>query len=253
MSLVCVCKKAGTHVALRSVTSFGFDLDILEMRLYELLDAVDLFVPLESTMTHRGVRKPLFLERVTPTLAFGGGSHGAVVQARDRFAPFWNRILHLVDDDEQLFHTVREDGVDLTGDPVSKGFVDYWCVRLWQKRGSSPPSSPRGQGSREPSQVVHVGQGGAGPGHAARCKRACFRRALINQRATAAAHDMILFGDNDEIPNPHLLLHLKRCEVKKDALPFRFHVRPIGNTFWQKKVWPLVPSPPLVTRCVWSG
>lgn len=69
--------RTGYIPKLIDVNPFGFDVDILEMRLFELAEAVDLFVPLESTFTHRGLRKALFIEL-----------------SRARFLPFRNRILH---------------------------------------------------------------------------------------------------------------------------------------------------------------
>lgn len=38
---------------------FTYELDVLEMRLYELNDTVDYFLVIESTLTHRGTPKPL--------------------------------------------------------------------------------------------------------------------------------------------------------------------------------------------------
>jgi beta-1,4-mannosyl-glycoprotein beta-1,4-N-acetylglucosaminyltransferase len=61
---------------------FFNELDLLELRLNELSDVVDFFVLAEATVTHRGVPKPLIFR-----------------QNRDRFAPFLNRIIHVVVDD----------------------------------------------------------------------------------------------------------------------------------------------------------
>ena len=55
------------------------------MRLYELDDVVDYFVILESTRSHRGMRKPLGLAR---------NMH--------RFAKFARKIVHVVLDDAEL-------------------------------------------------------------------------------------------------------------------------------------------------------
>jgi hypothetical protein len=45
------------------VFPFSYELDVLEMRLYELNDTVDYFVLIESTRTHRGTLKPLGFAR----------------------------------------------------------------------------------------------------------------------------------------------------------------------------------------------
>jgi hypothetical protein len=57
-------KKRAKAARIIDVSVFGFTLDVLEIRLFELFDVVDLFVTLEATVTHRGVRKALFLEQV---------------------------------------------------------------------------------------------------------------------------------------------------------------------------------------------
>src|ERR1700732_4815745 len=61
---------------------FFNELDLLELRLNELSDVVDFFVLAEATVTYRGVAKPLIFR-----------------QNKDRFAPFLNRIIHVVVDD----------------------------------------------------------------------------------------------------------------------------------------------------------
>ena len=54
-----------TPVKVYDFVPFNAELDVLEMRLYELNDTVDYFVILESTLTHRAMRKPLFYARNT--------------------------------------------------------------------------------------------------------------------------------------------------------------------------------------------
>ena len=61
---------------------FAYEVDVLEMRLYELNASVDKFIIAESTYTHRLARKPLFFSR-----------HWG------RFEPFRDKIIYLVLDD----------------------------------------------------------------------------------------------------------------------------------------------------------
>jgi hypothetical protein len=61
---------------------FNAELDVLEIRLHELNDTVDYFVILESTLTHRAMRKPLFYARNI-----------------ERFSGFRSKIIHLIMDD----------------------------------------------------------------------------------------------------------------------------------------------------------
>jgi len=64
---------------------FFNELELLEVRLNELKDAVDVFVLVESTVTFKGARKPLCFH-----------------ENRQRFSPFLDRIRHVVVDDTPL-------------------------------------------------------------------------------------------------------------------------------------------------------
>jgi Glycosyltransferase family 17 len=55
------------------------ELDVLEMRLHELADAVDSFVVCESRCTHRGVPKPLYYQ-----------------ENRERFTQWHSQIIHVI-------------------------------------------------------------------------------------------------------------------------------------------------------------
>ena len=72
-------------VAIYDFIVFGYELDLLEIHLYELNDTVDAFIILEATRTQRGLPKPLFLQRNI-----------------ERFAPFRSKIVHYVVDDNDL-------------------------------------------------------------------------------------------------------------------------------------------------------
>lgn len=64
---------------------FSYELDILEMRLFELDEFVDRFVLFESIYTHRVLRKPLFYER-----------------NKRRYRLFRDKIYHIIADDAVL-------------------------------------------------------------------------------------------------------------------------------------------------------
>lgn len=66
-------------------------------------------------MTHRGVRKPLFLE-----------------QARSRFLRFLPKILHLIDDDETFFRFGANEE-EVSGDVAKKAYVDDWRIETRAK------------------------------------------------------------------------------------------------------------------------
>ena len=61
---------------------FAYEVEILEMRLYELNDVVDVFVIAEAVSTQRFARKPLMFERY-----------------RDRFQDFEHKIVYIALDD----------------------------------------------------------------------------------------------------------------------------------------------------------
>lgn len=78
--------KRSSPVKVFDMFMFGFELDLLEARLYELNDAVDIFVIAEGSRGHRGYRKPLFFQ-----------------QSLERFAPFLHKIVYLVLDDADTY------------------------------------------------------------------------------------------------------------------------------------------------------
>ena len=62
--------------------SFFNELDLLDLRLHELDHVVDKYVLVESTLTHTGMRKPLYYW-----------------ENRERFWKFWYKIIHIIVDD----------------------------------------------------------------------------------------------------------------------------------------------------------
>jgi beta-1,4-mannosyl-glycoprotein beta-1,4-N-acetylglucosaminyltransferase len=97
--------------------TFFKELDILEIRLIELSDLVDYFVLVESTRTFTGNPKPLFY-----------------AEHRSRFAPFAEKIVHVVVDDM----------------PTGTG-VDAWVREVHQRNAII-----RGLGRSEPLDYVIV-------------------------------------------------------------------------------------------------
>jgi hypothetical protein len=76
-------KELKVHMKILDFFPFFNELDVLEIRLYELYDIVDNFILYESTRTHRGKQKMLFYN-----------------EARNRYQRFENKIIHFVEDDE---------------------------------------------------------------------------------------------------------------------------------------------------------
>ena len=66
---------------------FGYDVDKLEIRFFELYEIVDVFVLYESSLTQRGISKPLFYD---------------TIKNSTRFARFSDKVLHLIGTNEEL-------------------------------------------------------------------------------------------------------------------------------------------------------
>ncbi|THD68394.1 MAG: N-acetylglucosaminyltransferase [Bradyrhizobium sp.] len=81
MPVTRIASRRTTRMAVYDCFPFFKELDILEIRLRELHDLVDKFVLVESHKTFSGRNKPLFF-----------GEH------RERFAPFLDKIIHVVAD-----------------------------------------------------------------------------------------------------------------------------------------------------------
>ena len=65
------------------ISLFGFDLDVLELRLHELDIVVDLFAVIEMPLTHKGEVKPLIWARNKDTPRFAERAR----DTRRRWAP----------------------------------------------------------------------------------------------------------------------------------------------------------------------
>ena len=72
-------KRTGDFVQVVDAFVFFNELDILEIRLAELYDVVDLFILVEATHTHKGDPKPLYY-----------------AESRQRFARYFDKIRHIV-------------------------------------------------------------------------------------------------------------------------------------------------------------
>ena len=84
---------------------FFRELDILEIRLRELWDLTDKFVLVESRKTHSGRDKPLFF-----------------AEHRERFAPFTDKIIHVVADAPDKFAIWQRERFQR--DAIERGLID---------------------------------------------------------------------------------------------------------------------------------
>jgi hypothetical protein len=114
-------KKRDKPVKVFDLAFFGFELDVLEARMYELQESVDLFVINEATRLHRGMRKPLFF-----------------AQNQRRFAPFLNRTMYLLTDDSATWKDKLDDDTP-DGVPGKNEIPQKWNIEshqrsiLWKK------------------------------------------------------------------------------------------------------------------------
>jgi hypothetical protein len=109
-------KKRDKPVKVFDLTCFAYELDVLEARMYEMAESVDLFVVQESTRNHRGLRKPLFFQ-----------------ENMARYRPFLNRTMYLVIDDADTW----KDRQDLATPESVGGYRDVpqkWAIENMQRR-----------------------------------------------------------------------------------------------------------------------
>lgn len=105
-----------TNVTVWSVHPFGTEYDLLEIRLFELDDVVDFHVISESTLSQRGLPKPLYFPL-----------------AEDRYARFRSKILHVVIDDVEgmsVRTTNSTTGIENIGEPNTGVVLDIRSKRL---------------------------------------------------------------------------------------------------------------------------
>jgi hypothetical protein len=94
------------------VVPFGFELDMLELRLAELDDVVDRFVVAEASRGYGGMRKPLYLQRNW-----------------SRFAPFHGKLEHVIVDADgldALYPQARRERTDWRGE-------NFLRARIWER------------------------------------------------------------------------------------------------------------------------
>ena len=115
---------------------FNYELDVLEMRLHELNDTVDFFVILESTRSHRGMRKPLGLARNI-----------------ERFSKFADKIVHVVLDDAEL--------LSLVSAAEASTQADFWDIDMLQHNTLLAKALKAGGGFRDDDIVMSMCSGEA--------------------------------------------------------------------------------------------
>lgn len=109
-SSVLTGKRRDRPVRLIDSFPFAYELDLLEVRLYEHSDAVDYFLLTEATVTQRLSRKNLF---------FGGHSH--------RYGRFHDRLFHLVLDDRATDHLTPKE---------QDSRKDYWRMETYIRKAA---------------------------------------------------------------------------------------------------------------------
>lgn len=143
----------------------GYELDLLELRLLENYEHVDLFVVYEAELTQRGVPKPLYVQPLLAT----------------RFAPFADKILHVVGTAAQLAGAKAKTS-------CAKGASWKQCASTWELEFSMR-----------------------------RLPVAAFRASMLPSVARlrdAAGSVLALQNDADEIVSARALRHLRHCEPR---------------------------------------
>ncbi len=125
-----VRKRNGGPLLVVDVVFFGVDVDMLEVRILELQDVVDMFVIFESPMTHSGLRKGYVLQPLMPAL------RRRFPKARLLYAPFTDLDLEVLSRGEG-FKVTRDDGRNWNHEVRSRQF-------MFKKVLSSLPAAAEG-------------------------------------------------------------------------------------------------------------
>jgi hypothetical protein len=115
-------RRRATPAPVFDVVPLGMELDLLELRLAELEDVVDVFVVAEAPRAYGGMKKPLYLQRNW-----------------QRFAPFHGKLRHVVIDApefDSLYPSGRRERTDWLGDYFHR-------ARMWEavRRMGLPPDA----------------------------------------------------------------------------------------------------------------
>ena len=201
------------------ILMFGFELDLLEIRLHELEEVVETHVVWEGAYSQRGTPKPLLL--------------GA---AMSRFVRFRDRILYLAQDDARFRQMVSDDAAK-TRHRVAQPWVDLLVngTQAWvtmpgvswineNHRQEAAEAWLRMEGIRK-EQRRQKRQSGRAPestvnGAGRRRMQEEGASTSINASSTQAAGEeeeeegevLLMFSDLDEIPNAVAINELKHCE-----------------------------------------
>ena len=166
------------------VVMFAWELDILEIRLHELEEVVDVFVIIESAFSQRGIPKPLVL-----------------AATMSRFERFRHKIVYITQDDVH-FRTK----LSRVARPSQRGgrLPPKWEAYL--SNGTIPAASVDGfEWINEDNRLDAA--------------KEWMRLDAALRPPNTTEETLYLFSDLDEVPNAQALLHVKHCEPAKWPAP----------------------------------
>eukprot|EP00401_Gymnodinium_catenatum_P073367 CAMPEP_0117537602 /NCGR_PEP_ID=MMETSP0784-20121206/42052_1 /TAXON_ID=39447 /ORGANISM="" /LENGTH=589 /DNA_ID=CAMNT_0005334199 /DNA_START=59 /DNA_END=1824 /DNA_ORIENTATION=+ len=223
------------------IIPFGYDLALLELRLLEAYEVVDLFVVSEADATHRGSRKPHFFD---------------AAKDQPRFAHFRDKILHIVREVPDSFrlhpsHWSRE--TRMRGFPLAclSALLDSnvsFCAAGAASRSAVVDLLGRCGLERSEGGAIRYTTGTLNPLTAALC--------TLQRRLPEV---LVMQNDEDEISLRKTLWHLKHCKRRSDAFPIYVpNVLHKGNLRWVQALnnggcvkSPVLDRAPEISRHVW--
>lgn len=178
---------------------FGYEIVLVEIRLYELYDTVDEFIIFETNLTFKRVNKPLF---------FFNNIH--------RFQRFLDKITLVTP-----FNITRFNKADVT--ISSKIDIADADIPVEYKRSQLPDEKLNDPSFFKMDFSIE---------HSVRILPIRLYTKYVRQ---IEANEIIIHGDVDEIPNSNIIYHFKHCDVKEELYPFSawsiFYIYNFNNLF----------------------
>ena len=239
-------RRPGGPVPVYELIVFGYELDLLEIHLWELNDTVDRFVILEASRTQRGVPKPLMLQRNL-----------------ERFEPFLGKMDLFVVDDSQFAAAgllekkpaKNEIGADDDDDSKNGSGINSQSKGSSQNNLSLSNNNNNNSSSSSSSNPSEVAGGVDSRDQSARgqndwgieywTRNELYRR-FVDLHGEPGPDDLLLHADTDEIANSQVLHRLKHCELRQREPEYRFHAWKSRGHFGWMAEWEDVPR--LFTR-----
>lgn len=213
---------------------FGYDLDKLEIRLYENYEIIDAFIIFESPITQTGVKKPLLFDLVRNT---------------ERFSIFSSKIIYLSATKEEMIQTA----ISLNSKEFPQSNIEEfkWSSENWGleramrvlmiKKFQELPSNHEQYDLQQ--QLLRSLSSSYSPSLSKNIPK-YLHSILVDYFESSFDNftpPLALQNDGDEMILSSFLLHLKNCELSKPSTfpiqPLTYHFKFNLNTLQHEERW----------------